>query len=82
MQLLIGLVSPASFIMVVGHEGVWVMSEFLNKWEEEKERERRCKEREEKLSFPVGARTGKKKIQGVVENDTILSSIFNEQCIK
>jgi hypothetical protein len=26
--------------MVVGHEGVWVVSGFLGKWERERERER------------------------------------------
>jgi len=51
-----GLVFPAPFIMVVGHEGVWIMSRFLGKRED-----RHCKEREEKLSSPAFARQGTKK---------------------
>lgn len=31
------LVPSAPFIMVVGHEGVWVVSRFLSKWERERE---------------------------------------------
>jgi hypothetical protein len=41
--------------MVVGHEGVWVVSVFLGKWERERERERKRKvmQRRGKKPFPL-----------------------------
>jgi hypothetical protein len=67
--------------MVVGHEGVWVVSGFLDKWEGEREKDAAKEKKKNLLSLSLRV-NGRRRYTMLFQNDTVLGFFLYEQWMK